>query len=41
MARYTKAAQERIYMQRVRDLKNELGHKRVHAKPFEEVLRDA
>lgn len=38
MARYTQAAQERIYMQRVRDLKNMLGHKNVHPKPFAEVL---
>lgn len=38
MARFTKAAQERIYMNRVRDLKRQLGDRNVHPKPFEEVL---
>lgn len=38
MSRYTKAAQERIYMNRVRDLKRLHGDRYVKAKPFSEVL---
>jgi hypothetical protein len=41
MARYTEAAQERIYMNYVRDLKRQLGDRNVHPKPFSEVLRNA
>lgn len=40
MARYTQAAQERIYMDRVRDLKRLLGDRNVHPKPFLEVLHN-
>lgn len=39
MARYTQAAQERIYMNRVRDLKRQLGDRNVHPKPFAQVLQ--
>lgn len=39
MTRFTTAAQERIYMNRVRDLKRLLGDRNVHPKPFAEVLQ--
>ena len=37
--KFTQAAQERIYMMRVRDLQNLLGAKNVRAKPFNEVIK--
>lgn len=38
--RYTVAAQERIHMDRVRDLKRLLGDRRVCGKPFEQVVQN-
>lgn len=38
-AKLTQAAQERIYMMRVRDLQNLLGAKNVHPKPFNQVIQ--
>jgi len=35
----TEAAQERVYMMRVRDLQKLLGAKNVKPKPFSEVIR--
>jgi len=37
--RLTEAAQERVYMMRVRDLQKLHGAKRVYPKPFSEVLK--
>lgn len=40
MARkFTQAAQERIYMMRVRDLQKLHGASRVHPKPFAQVIQ--